>query len=314
MNEVVVSNGPAIEINNLEMVYSDLFGNNKVRALDGISLSVKRGEIFGFLGPNGAGKTTTIHNIMNFIFPTAGDIKVFGLPATNAKCRRKVGFLPELFSFDGYLRGKKLLRYLGMLSGVSGAETEKRGRELLRFFGMEDAIDRKIRTYSKGMTQKIGLAQAMLSDPDLLILDEPTSGMDPIAKKKVREKFLELKNQGKTVFLSSHILSDVQLIADRVAIINKGKLIKVDTVENLLKKSDDTEIIFSLDDSRIETIKSNWNIKHLGETTWLNLAPDKGQKAVLIAKLSELGADIISITSSRTDLEDIFMQLVENGD
>jgi len=307
-------NDLAIEINNLEMVYSDLFGNNKVRALDGISLSVKRGEIFGFLGPNGAGKTTTIHNIMNFIFPTAGDIKVFGLPATNAKCRRKVGFLPELFSFDGYLRGKKLLRYLGMLSGVSRAETEKRGRELLRFFGMEDAIDRKVRTYSKGMTQKIGLAQAMLSDPDLLILDEPTSGMDPIAKKKVREKFLELKNQGKTVFLSSHILSDVQLIADRVAIINKGKLIKVDTVENLLKKSDDTEIIFSLDDSKIETIKSSWNIKHLGETTWLNLVPDKGQKAILIAKLSELGADIISITSSRTDLEDIFMQLVENGD
>jgi len=309
-----MSNTPAIEINNLEMVYTDLWGHDKVRALDGISFSVQQGEIFGFLGPNGAGKTTTIHNLMNFIHPSDGEAKIFGLPVTNPECRRQVGFLPELFSFDKFLKGKKLLNYLGQLAGVSKAEVEKRGPELLRFFDMEEALNRKVKTYSKGMTQKIGLAQALISDPDLLILDEPTSGMDPIAKNKVKKKFMELKERGKTVFLSTHILSDVQQIADRVAIINHGKLIKIDTVDNLLKKSDDTEIVFSLDKAKAESLQVEWSLVHNGESRYTSTVEDKQKKMVLISKLSELGADIISVTPPRSDLEEIFMQLVENGD
>ena len=220
----------AIEIQNLEMVYSDLWGHARVRALDGISFEVKKGEIFGFLGPNGAGKTTTIHILMNFIYPTHGKAMIHGLPVNNSKCREKVGFLPELFEFDKFLKGKKLLKYMGNLAGFSSNEVERHGRDLLEFFEMAEAEGRKVKTYSKGMKQKIGLAQAMISDPDLLILDEPTSGMDPIAKSKIKHKFLELKKRGKTVFLSTHILSDVQQIADRVAIINKGKVIKLSLI------------------------------------------------------------------------------------
>ncbi len=303
----------AIEIQNLEMVYSDLWGHARVRALDGISFEVKKGEIFGFLGPNGAGKTTAIHILMNFIYPTDGKAWIHGLPVFNSECRKRVGFLPELFEFDKFLKGKKLLKYLADLAGVNSGEVEARGRELLEFFEMAEAENRKVKTYSKGMKQKIGLAQAMISDPDLLILDEPTSGMDPIAKSKIKHKFLELKERGKTVFLSTHILSDVQQIADRVAIINKGKVIKIDTVENLLKKSDDTEVTFTLDDSKIEQLKQNWNPQHRSDSAYSILTGSKQDKAGLIARLSELGADIISVIPPRTDLEEIFMQLVENG-
>ena len=303
---------PAIEINNLEMVYTDLFGNDKVRALDGISFEVRRGEIFGFLGPNGAGKTTTIHNLLNFIYPTGGEAKIFGLPVSDSKCRQQVGFLPEIFSFDKFLRGWKLLDYMGQLAGVSKGDVRVRGRELLRFFEIEDAAKRKIKTFSKGMTQKLGLIQAMLSDPDLLILDEPTSGMDPIAKTKVKKHFLGLKERGKTIFLSSHILSDVQQIADRVAIINKGRLIKIDTVNNLLKKSDDTEIIFTLADGVHDKFDSDIVVKELPDNAYSAMVYDKIMKMKLIARLSELGADIFSVTPPRSDLEEIFMQLVDD--
>jgi ABC-2 type transport system ATP-binding protein len=305
--------GNAIEIQSLEMVYSDMWGHARVRALDGISFEVRKGEIFGFLGPNGAGKTTTIHILMNFIHPTRGQAMIHGLPVYNSKCREHVGFLPELFEFDKFLKGRKLLKYLGDLAGVPTKEIRAKGRELLEFFEMADAEGRKVKTYSKGMKQKIGLAQAMISDPDLLILDEPTSGMDPIAKSKIKNKFLELKQRGKTVFLSTHILSDVQQIADRVAIINKGKVIKIDTVENLLKKSDDTEVTFTLDQPKVEKLEENWAPEHKGNTAYSILTGSRENKARLIAKLSELGADIISVIPPRSDLEEIFMQLVENG-
>jgi len=304
------SQAPAIEIKNLQMTYSDLFGHEKVRALDGISFEVQKGEIFGFLGPNGAGKTTTIHILLNFIYSTGGEAKIFGLPISDPECRKKVGFLPEIFSFDRFLKGWKLLYYLGELEGLSKAQIRKRGEELLEFLEISKAADRKVKTYSKGMTQKIGLAQAMLSDPDLLILDEPTSGMDPIAKTKVKNKFKELKQRGKTVFLSSHILSDIQQIADRVAIIDQGRLIKIDTVENLVNKSNMTEIVFKL--QNIEGLTPAFQIENRQNHTFASLVDEKTQKMELISRLVEAGAEIISVTPARSDLEEIFMQLVDH--
>jgi len=308
------NNTPAIEINNLEMVYSDLFGHEKVRALDGVSFEAQPGEIFGFLGPNGAGKTTTIHILMNFIYPTGGNARIFGLPVSDYRCRKSVGFLPELFNFDKFLKGKRLLEYLGALSGLPKGEGEKKGIELLHQLDMANGINRKVKTYSKGMTQKIGLAQAMIADPDLLILDEPTSGMDPIAKSRVKDMFLERKGRGKTIFLSTHILSDVEKVADRIAIVNKGKLIKIDTLDNLLKTPEETSIVFSIEPAKVRKIESHWTLEKLEDSTYSTFVNGKEAKAEIVARLSEMKADIISVTPKSVELEKIFMQLVENGD
>lgn len=308
-----MSDKPAIKIENLKKIYPGRRAEEKIRALDGIDLEVKRGEIFGFLGPNGAGKTTTIHTLMNFIFPTAGRAEIFGMPVTDPESRRRLGFLPELFNFDKFLKGKKLLEYMGSLAGMDRSTVHSRGKEILKFLDLEQGFERKVKTFSKGMTQKMGLAQALLTDPDLLILDEPTSGMDPIAKAKIKDFFLKLKEEGKTIFLSSHILSDVQKTADRVAIINKGRLIRVDTMEHLLKRPDETEIVFALQSDKATKFETTWQLENMGESTYRASVLGKEKKAKLIAELSDSGADIISLKPRSMELEEIFMQLVENG-
>jgi ABC-2 type transport system ATP-binding protein len=193
------------------------------------------------------------------------------------------------------------------------SQIKQQAQKYLDFFDMAKTQSRKIKTYSKGMMQKIGLIQALLADPDLLILDEPTSGMDPIAKAKVKQLFLDLKDRGKTVFLSTHILSDVQQIADRVAIINKGKLLKIDSVDNLLRKSDDTEILFSLESEKLAHLETGVIIRKRENGLQAATVGGKEARQKLLRQLVEVGADIIAVTPPRTDLEDIFVQLVENG-
>jgi ABC-2 type transport system ATP-binding protein len=204
--------------------------------LNEFTFNVEQGEIFGLLGPNGAGKTTLIKILLAITFPTAGSAKLFGTDVTNYKAKTKVGYLPENHKFPSYLTGEQVLSYYGQLSGMKeGADMNKRIDEMLGMMNLTQWRKTKIKKYSKGMMQKLGLAQSMLSDPDLIFLDEPTDGVDPIGRKEIRDILSQIKARGKTIFLNSHLLSEVEMICDRVAILNKGDLIKEGNVDDLTR-------------------------------------------------------------------------------
>ena len=202
-------------------------------ALHGLDLEVDAGEVFGFLGPNGAGKSTTIQLLLNFIRPNTGAAHLFGRPVTCAQTRQKLGYLPESVSLHSYYSGRRLLEFYAGLVGLEGTERSRRAGELLGRLGLQEAAERKISQYSKGMLQRLGMAQALINDPELLILDEPTSNLDPVARRDFRDILLELKARGKTVFICSHILSEVESVCDRVAILQQGELKRVGTLEEL---------------------------------------------------------------------------------
>lgn len=210
------------------------FQRGEVVAVDHLDLAVETGEIFGFLGPNGAGKTTTIKMLLGLIFPDGGKAEVLGLPAGAQEMRRQVSYLPENPYFYDHLTGGELLDFYGRLFGLSGAERAKRVDSLMDLVGLRNDKAKQLKQYSKGMMQRIGIAQALINDPKLLIFDEPTSGLDPVAHIEIRNLIESLRDQGKTVFLSSHQLSDVELVCDRVCILNYGKLVKQGRVEDLV--------------------------------------------------------------------------------
>ena len=199
-------------------------------ALVGLDLEVNAGEVFGFLGPNGAGKTTTMNVLLGFIPPTSGTAYLFGIDVRQPIARQRIGYLPELTYYYKFLTADELLRFYTKIFGLSRADTDKRIPELLKLVELEHAAKRPIKSYSKGMQQRVGLAQALINNPDLLVLDEPTSGLDPLGRMKVREIIQRLKNEGKTVFFSSHELGEVETVCDRVAIVHQGELKAVGSV------------------------------------------------------------------------------------
>jgi ABC-2 type transport system ATP-binding protein len=203
-------------------------------ALKGLTLSVQAGEIFGFLGPNGAGKTTSINVLLGFIPPTRGTASLFGIDVRQPIARQRIGYLPEMTYYYKFLTAEELLRFYARIFGLPVSEADKRIDRLLKLVELEPARKRLIKSYSKGMQQRVGIAQALINDPDLLVLDEPTSGLDPLGRMKVREIILRLKNEGKTVFFSSHELGEVETVCDRVAIINQGELKKMGRVDELV--------------------------------------------------------------------------------
>ncbi len=210
----------------------DFRQTNKV-ALVGLDLEVRAGEVFGFLGPNGAGKTTTMNVLLGFVPATSGIAKLFGIDVRQPIARQRIGYLPELTYYYKFLTAEELLRFYAKIFGLSRSETDSRITQLLKLVELESAAKRPIKSYSKGMQQRIGIAQALINNPDLLILDEPTSGLDPLGRMKVREIIHRLKNEGKTVFFSSHELGEVETICDRVAIIHQGELKAVGTVAEI---------------------------------------------------------------------------------
>jgi ABC-2 type transport system ATP-binding protein len=224
----------AIETRNLRKVYRPLFGGNPITAVDNLNLQVPAGTVFGFLGPNGAGKTTTIQILIGNVYPTAGEAFVLGYRAGALAAKRKLGFLPEKFQFHDFLTAEEFLRMHGRLAKMDGATLQRRIDEVLELVGLAERRTSKIREFSKGMQQRIGLAQAILHDPDLVILDEPTSALDPLGRRRVREVVQYLKERGKTVFLNSHLLSEVERSCDQVAIINKGRVVVQGTLDELL--------------------------------------------------------------------------------
>lgn len=214
--------------------------------LSGVSFSVNRGEIFGFLGPNGAGKTTTLKILLGLSRATSGRVEILGVPASDVTIHRRVGFLPESPYFYDYLTAEEFLGFYGRLGGLSHGEIRERVPALLEQAGLTDARDRQLRKFSKGMLQRIGLAQALIHDPELVILDEPMSGLDPIGRKWVRDLILNLRDRGKTIFFSTHILSDVEMLCDRVAILQKGQLLASGRIEELVKQgvSQTIEVVY----------------------------------------------------------------------
>src|SRR5581483_5262176 len=205
-----------------------------ITALAGLSFSVSRGEIYGFLGPNGAGKTTTLKILMGLMRATSGKAEILGKPAGDVETRRRIGFLPEAPYFYDYLTAEEFLSFYGHLAGIDRGALACRVTELLDLVGLSEARTRQLRKFSKGMLQRIGLAQALIHDPELIILDEPMSGLDPIGRKQIRDLILSLRDQGKTVFFSTHIVPDVEMICDRVGIVVKGKLLASGRVDELV--------------------------------------------------------------------------------
>ncbi len=233
-----------IEIDGLSKSYREGLGTRKVRGVEDLSLVVPRGEVFGFLGPNGAGKSTTIKALLDLVRPDAGGAKILGRDVSDRLVRRQVGFLPENPYFYDYLTAEELLWFGGRASGLSTEAISRRSTLLLDRVGLQDARRRQLRTYSKGMVQRAGLALALIHDPQVVILDEPMSGLDPLGRKMVGDFIVDLKAEGKTVFFSSHILTDIERFCDRVGIIARGRLQRVDMLANLLGTGLGLEEIF----------------------------------------------------------------------
>jgi ABC-2 type transport system ATP-binding protein len=213
-------------------------------ALQGLDLEVRAGEVFGFLGPNGAGKTTTMNVLLGFVPPTSGTAKLFGIDVRQPIARQRIGYLPELTYYYKFLTAEEILRFYATIFGIARAEADRRIAELLKLVELEHAAKRPIKSYSKGMQQRVGLAQALINNPDLLILDEPTSGLDPLGRMKVREIIQRLKNEGKTVFFSSHELGEVETVCDRVAIVHQGELKAVGPVADISRGHENLEKAF----------------------------------------------------------------------
>lgn len=223
-----------IKVEGLSKDYRQHFWTPVRRVLDKVSFEVKSGEIFGFLGPNGSGKTTTIKILFEIVYPTEGSAQLFGSPIGSKSVKKRIGFLPENSFFYDYLTSTQFLEFHGGLLGLDRSFIKRRIPRVLELVGMEGTEDLYLRNFSKGMLQRIGIAQAIIHDPDLVILDEPMTGLDPLGRKEVRDLMIELREQGKTVFFSTHILSDVESVCDRVAILNKGKLLKCGSLEDLV--------------------------------------------------------------------------------
>ena len=226
-----------LEVKDLRVEYRSRAGDGGVKvALDGLNLEVHRGEVFGFLGPNGAGKTTTMNVLLGFVNATGGSAHLFGVNVREPIARQRIGYLPELTYYYKFLTAEELLRFYGKIFDIPSAELEQRIDRVLRLVELEHARKRLIRTYSKGMQQRVGLAQALINNPDLLILDEPTSGLDPLGRMKVRQIIQRLHDEGKTVFFSSHELGEVETVCDRVGILHEGRLKVEGRVSDLVER------------------------------------------------------------------------------
>ena len=304
----------AIEIRNLSKVYSAYMSPDKVLAVDALNLDVHEGEIFGFLGPNGAGKTTTIKTLLGLIFPTSGEATVLGQPAGDIETKRRISYLPESPYFYEYMTGREILRFYASLFGMRRSESDKRTEELLSQVDLTRYGDKPLRDYSKGMLQRIGVAQALINDPDLLFLDEPTSGLDPIAHMDIRDLILQLRDQGKTVFLSSHQLTDVEMVCDRISIMVRGKLLKLGSVEELLSGGATEIVTQNLSANSLEKLRSMVTDVQTadGGKTILLSSDESAQEAVRLI-VQEQG-NIISVTPHKRSLEEVFVTTVREAE
>jgi ABC-2 type transport system ATP-binding protein len=306
----------AIEAAGLTKVYESSFKKNKVQALVDFNLTIETGTIFGLLGPNGAGKTTLIKILLGITHRTAGEAKVLEHPINDFKFKTKVGYLPENHKYPSYLTGEEVLKFFGKLSGVDKISISKKTDELLEMMNMSEWKKAKIKTYSKGMMQRLGLAQAMINDPELIFLDEPTDGVDPIGRKEIRDILLELKSRSKTIFLNSHLLSEVELITDKVAILNKGKMLREGSVKELTEKKEEYRI--TLDSGSPAAIPDEYliqnNFMKIGSGVFSLKVADTLELNSTIDQLRSKNILIKEIIPLRTSLEDMFISLIKDSE
>jgi len=299
---------PAIAINNVSKTYRTGFWGKSFVALDHLSLEVKQGEILGYLGPNGAGKTTTFKVLLDLIRPNKGSITFFGQPA-DRRSRERIGFLPENPYFYMYLTAEESLHFHGRLKGMTCSARKKRIPELLKLVGLEHATDRPLKKFSRGMLQRIGIAQTLVNDPDILILDEPMSGLDPNGRKQMRDIILGCRNQGKTVIFSSHILSDVEIMCDRAAMIRQGKLQGIVPVGEMLdSKIAHWEIVCT---SLPAIDRFTQYITHQTKNQILLKIDSEDEAKKLMVDIEQSGGRVISFGPQRTSLEDFFINQSE---
>jgi ABC-2 type transport system ATP-binding protein len=291
----------ALEFENLTKEYHSFASRRRLRALDSFTLRVENGEIFGFLGPNGAGKSTAIHLAMGFMRPTSGSGRMLGQPFGYAPARRRVGFLAENVALY-HRRAESLVRFYGALNGMRGAYLAKRAREVLEAVGLQDQASRNVGKFSRGMLQRVGLAQALVNDPDLLILDEPTSALDPLARVAVRELLLKAREDGKTIFLSSHLLSEVELVCDRVAVLHRGRLVRLDRTVDLLQSGEQTEIL-------ARGIAPNAFAGAVAHDGIVRFTVESSKQRPALESVWNLGGEILSVNPVRRSLEDIFLEV-----
>ncbi len=245
---------PVAQTDELTKVFRDFWMRPRVKAVDAVSLSVQAGEVFGLLGPNGSGKSTTIKLLLGLLFPSKGRVAIFGKPPTDVAVRRRVGFLPEESHLYPYLTAEEALDFYGRLFGLDADERKRRTEALLRLTGLVGARDRLIGEFSKGMSRRVGIAQALINDPDFVILDEPTSGLDPLGAREIKDLILQLRGRGKTVFLSSHLLADVEDVCDRVAILYGGRVQAEGATGDLLREEALTQITTALDAETLQQV------------------------------------------------------------
>ena len=305
---------PAIEILGLEKTYSVGFWRKKPKlALKPLQLTVEEGEVFGFLGPNGAGKTTTLKMLMGLVYPTSGSARILGMEISDPQMKEQIGFLPEHPYFYDYLTARELLEYYGRLSGMPSADLSKKVEGMIDRVGLHDAADVQLRKFSKGMLQRIGIAQAILHDPRVVFLDEPMSGLDPIGRREVRDLIEQLKKEGKTVFFSTHILSDAEALCDRVAIISMGALRRVGSISELTANVQGRiELIWR--GKIIPTALNQLGAEcHISGETVRAIVPEANQDAALDA-IRRQQLRLLSFTPVRNSLEEYFVaQVKPNG-
>ncbi|MCA9267229.1 MAG: ABC transporter ATP-binding protein [Planctomycetales bacterium] len=277
-----------IETRGLTKVYRDFWGRQKVRALKALDLQIHRGEIFGLLGPNGSGKTTTMKLLLGLLFPTSGEALVFGKDATDVAKNERLGYLPEESYLYKFLNAEETLDFYGRLFDMPAAVRRERVKELISMVGIEWAKRRQLKEYSKGMTRRIGLAQALINDPELILLDEPTTGLDPIGTRDMKDMILDLRAKGKTIVMCSHLLADVQDVCDRIAILYQGELKELGRVDTLLQVADVTQV----------------------HARGLNEAAQAEVREVI----ARHGGELLSMENPTTTLEELFLNIVRDSE
>lgn len=277
-----------VETRSLSKIYRDFWGRQKVRALNALDLEIRKGEIFGLLGPNGSGKSTTIKLLLGLLFPTSGQALVFGKDATEVTKNERIGYLPEESYLYKFLNAEETLDFYGRLFDMPAQVRKERTEQLIQMVGINHARHRQLREYSKGMTRRIGLAQALINDPELIFLDEPTSGLDPLGTREMKDLILKLRDQGKTILMSSHLLDDVQDVCDRIAILHQGDLKELGRVDDLLTVQDVTQI----------------HARQLTEAC-------KEEIRQVIAKHQ---GELVTMNNPTTRLEDLFLRIVRDSE